>query len=58
MNETELDAAERYARLWQSGAPDLDEFLSGVGPLDAAELAAILRIDQRERWQAGERAPA
>jgi hypothetical protein len=52
------DAADRYARLWEGGRPDLDEFLAAAGPLAADELAAVLRVDQRERWRAGERVPA
>jgi serine/threonine-protein kinase len=50
------DPAERLWQLWQQGQrPDLDAFLAETGPLPAAELCAVLRIDQRQRWQAGER---
>jgi serine/threonine-protein kinase len=53
------DAAERLWRLWQQGGrPDLDAFLAGAGPLPRAERAAVLRVDQRQRWQADERIPA
>src|SRR4051812_1906666 len=51
-------AAARYSTLWDAGRPDLDEFLRAAGPLAADELAAVLRADQRCRWEAGERAPA
>jgi serine/threonine-protein kinase len=50
---------ERLLHLWRQGErPDLDAFLAEVGPLPPAELAAVLRADQRQRWQAGERVPA
>jgi hypothetical protein len=50
------DAAERLWQRWQQGQrPDLDAFLAEAGPLPAAELSAVLRVDQRQRWQAGER---
>jgi WD40 repeat protein len=53
------DAADRLWRLWRDGPPpDLDAFLAQAGPLRAGELAAVLRADQRARWQAGERVPA
>ena len=48
--------AERLWSLWQRGQrPDVDAFLAGSGPLPPAQVAAVLRVDQRERWQAGER---
>src|SRR6516165_5706752 len=52
-------AADRLCRLWQQGGrPDLDAFLATAGPLPPAQLAAVLRVDQRLRWQAGERVTA
>jgi hypothetical protein len=48
-------APERYARLWERERPDLDSFLATAGPLSADEQAAVLRVDQRERWRAGVR---
>src|SRR5262249_17097044 len=42
----------------EGGAPDVEAFLARAGPLSAAELAAVLRVDQRQRWQAGQRVPA
>jgi hypothetical protein len=53
------DPAWQLWRLWRQGQrPDLREFLAGTGPLPALRLVAVLRIDQRERWQRGERVPA
>src|SRR5262249_49208594 len=49
------DAAEQLALLWERGErPDLDAFLGRVGPLPPAGLAAVLRVDQRGRWRAGD----
>ncbi len=53
-----LGPADRYEALWRGGRPDLDHFLAGAGPLTAAELAAVLLVDQRERWRAGDPTPA
>jgi WD40 repeat protein/tRNA A-37 threonylcarbamoyl transferase component Bud32 len=51
--------ADRFSRLWRQGQrPDLAEFLSKAGQVSPRDLAAILRTDQRERWQAGNRVPA
>jgi tRNA A-37 threonylcarbamoyl transferase component Bud32 len=53
------DAAERLLHLWQAGQrPDVTAFLAQAGPLAPTQLAAVLRVDQRQRWQAGERVPA
>jgi hypothetical protein len=53
------DASERLWQLWRGGqSPDLDAFLAAAGPLAPAELAAVLRGDQAERWRAGRRMPA
>ena len=55
---TESPAA-RLLRLWQDGsAPDLDAFLAGSGNLSPVQLAAVLRVDQRERWRLGQYIPA
>jgi serine/threonine protein kinase len=49
------DPAELLWRLWTEGRrPDLKKFLAEVGPLDPSRLAAVLRVDQRERWRSGE----
>jgi tetratricopeptide (TPR) repeat protein/tRNA A-37 threonylcarbamoyl transferase component Bud32 len=59
MNEAGGDAAHRLWRLWQEGQqPDLAGFLAGVGPLAPLDLVAVLRVDQRQRWLAGQRVPA
>src|ERR1700741_5047266 len=44
---------------WRQGQPiDVGEFLAGFPDLTATELVAVLLLDQRERWQVGERVPA
>ena len=49
----------RYLRLWQDGdRPDLEAFLEHEEDLEPAELAAVLRADQRNRWRAGDPVPA
>lgn len=51
--------AAQLRRLWrEKRTPDLADFVAKVGVLDAGELAAILRVDQSERWEAGEPVPA
>src|SRR5262245_55754580 len=45
--------------LWREGRrPDVRLFLHEIGELTPSQLAAVLRIDQRERWWLGERVPA
>jgi serine/threonine protein kinase/WD40 repeat protein len=57
--EEAATAAERLRLLWLQGLrPALDAFLAGQGPLAPAEVAAVLRVDQRCRWQTGKRVPA
>src|SRR5262245_29802618 len=52
-------AAARLRQLWVEGRrPDVHAFLAEAGPLAVDELAAVLRVDQRQRWQVGERVPA
>src|SRR5262245_59342518 len=52
-------AAERLLWLWeQKKRPDLDALLAAAGPLSPDELAEVLRLDQRQRWERGERIPA
>src|SRR6516225_348479 len=48
--------AQQLWELWRQGQqPDVQEFLARAGPLPRAQLLAVLRVDQRERWQGGER---
>jgi serine/threonine protein kinase len=46
----------QLSHLWRQGQrPDVHDFLARVGTLSLAQLAAVLAVDQRERWQSGER---
>src|SRR5262249_40310279 len=48
--------AERLSLCWARGErPNPEDFLAGVGPLSPSELIAVLHVDQRLRWQAGDR---
>jgi tetratricopeptide (TPR) repeat protein len=59
MAEARKDPARLLWHLWDQGQqPDLAEFLAGAGPLDPLDLAAVLRVDQRQRWLNGQRIPA
>jgi serine/threonine-protein kinase len=50
------EAVGRFKRLWRERQrPDLRQFLSQAGELSHAHVAAILLIDQCERWRVGER---
>jgi tetratricopeptide (TPR) repeat protein len=52
----DTDPADRLAQRWQQGErPDVDSFLAEADPLTPAQLAAVLRADQRQRWLSGER---
>jgi eukaryotic-like serine/threonine-protein kinase len=52
------DPADRLWHLWQrSPPPDLDRFLTTQESLATAELAAVIRVDQAERWKAGRPIP-
>jgi tRNA A-37 threonylcarbamoyl transferase component Bud32 len=45
--------------MWQHGTPrSLAEYVTSAGPLAADDLVALVRVDQRERWERGERPPA
>src|SRR5262249_41661488 len=49
------DPAEAFGRLWSQGRqPDLGAFLAQVGPLPLPQLAEVVRVEQRQRWQAGQ----
>jgi serine/threonine protein kinase/WD40 repeat protein len=48
--------AQQLQQLWDRGdQPDVDRFLAQVGPVTAEERAAVLRVDQRQRWQGGDK---
>src|SRR3954454_4020617 len=49
----------RYLELWKDGnRPDLEAFLAREESLEPAELAAVLRADQRNRFRGGTPIPA
>src|SRR5262245_28555929 len=51
--------AQRLWQLWRQGKrPDVEAFLASAGDLTPPDRAAALLVDQRERWQVGERWPA
>src|SRR5262245_11294780 len=53
------DPARRLEQLWRQGLrPALGAFLTAVGDLAPGQLVEVVRADQRQRWQAGERVPA
>ncbi len=55
----DFDPAAELERLWRgTGSPSLAAFLMQLGPLSSAELAEVVRVDQRARWNRGERIPA
>jgi serine/threonine-protein kinase len=48
--------ADQLLQRWQQGERvDVDTFVRTVGRLSATDLADVLRLDQRRRWNAGER---
>jgi serine/threonine protein kinase len=47
-----------WERWRQQGCPDFDHFACAGGPLSPDQALALLRYDQHQRWQAGERLPA
>jgi tetratricopeptide (TPR) repeat protein/tRNA A-37 threonylcarbamoyl transferase component Bud32 len=59
MSETRQGAAHRLWRLWEQGRqPELANFLTTAGPLGPLDLAAVLRVDQQQRWRLGQHIPA
>jgi serine/threonine-protein kinase len=51
----ERDPERRLSLLWRQGQrPDVQQFLAAAGDLSLEQVAAVLAVDQRERWQAGE----
>src|SRR4051794_16209656 len=58
-HDLDMDPTARLLRLWQlEEYPDLDRFLAEAAPLSPAEFADVLRVDQRYRWESGERPSA
>ena len=46
------DPAMGLWAFWRAGQrPDIRRFLDCIGPLTPSDLAAVLRVDQRERWE-------
>jgi hypothetical protein len=56
------DPADLPAQLWelwrQGQRPDPAAFLARAEPVDLETRVAVLRVDQQQRWLAGERVPA
>jgi WD40 repeat protein/serine/threonine protein kinase len=53
------EPARKLARLWKCGhRPEVGEFLGRFPSLAAVAAIEVLAVDQRERWQAGEKVPA
>ncbi len=53
------DLPLRLWRQWREGRePDALQFLRQAGPLTVPQVVAVLRVDQRERWQRGKALPA
>src|SRR5262245_21660991 len=56
---TSIQPSQNLSQRWAQGqAPDVSAFVTESGPLSKAELVAVLHVDQKERWQRGERIPA
>jgi serine/threonine-protein kinase len=53
------EPARRLQRLWELGQrPNVNKFIAEANPpLTNSQLLAVLRVDQTERWKAGERVP-
>lgn len=49
------ELARKLADLWEQGQPDLREFITEAGDINAEQLLALVRIDQDQRWHRGER---
>jgi tetratricopeptide (TPR) repeat protein len=51
-----LSPARQWLQRWQGGeAGDVGDFLAAAGPLSPNEAVAVLLVEQRERWQRGQR---
>src|SRR5438309_8544638 len=56
---THTDPVQKLRLRWRQGKrPDVQQFLAQAGQLTPAQVAAVLLVDQRERWLTGERRPA
>jgi WD40 repeat protein/tRNA A-37 threonylcarbamoyl transferase component Bud32 len=56
--DNEAADVQLWQRWRQGERPDVGEFLAGLPDLGGTEMVAVLLVDQRERWQVGERVPA
>ncbi len=59
--EARLPPTDRIAEMWDTAGsipPDLHAFLASCGSLAARDVADILLVDQRYRWQTGNGIPA
>src|SRR5262245_43220875 len=55
----DTDLAALWSRAWDAGQPpDLDAFLALHPGADSDEVVAILCLDQRRRWERGDRRTA
>src|SRR6266852_3347836 len=53
------DPVQQLWLLWRQGQrADVQQYLHRAGPLTPPQVAAVLLVDQRERWLIGERLPA
>src|SRR5687768_14291940 len=56
---SEGDPAQDLWLRWRRGErPDVGAFLAGIEDLSPSQMAAVLRVDRRERWAIGERVSA
>src|SRR5262245_40906294 len=50
------DPAREFLGQWQGDtAPRWQDFLAGGNELPATQIVSVLRVDQRQRWQRGDR---
>src|SRR5438876_10989170 len=58
-SQRDRSADQQYWHLWRQGQrPDLRGFIAARPALSADEVAAVIAIDQYERWLAGDRVSA
>src|SRR5688572_13752280 len=54
--DVRLDPAQELLRRWWLGqAPDVGDFLAQAGELSLDDIVSVLQVDQRARWERGER---